>query len=47
MWGNTLVHFGDVLQTVPHLTALGDEVVVGIGEDKCSDLFVECQAPHV
>src|SRR5579872_2022258 len=45
--GNTLVRFGDALQTVPHLTALGDEVVVGIDDDKCGDLFVECLVRHV
>ncbi len=41
--GNTLVRFGDALQTVPHLAALGDQIVVGIDDDKCGDLLFVCQ----
>ena len=41
--GNTIVRFGDRLDAIPDLAALGNEIVVRIDDDHCSDLFVKLQ----
>ena len=43
---NAMVYFGDCLHAIPEFTALGNEVVVRIDDDKCSRLFVERQICH-
>jgi hypothetical protein len=43
---NTIVCLGDSLNAIPQLTALGDEVVVRIGDGKCSRLFVELRVRY-
>ena len=37
---NTIIGFGYVLQAIPYLAALGNEVVVGIDHKKCSDFLL-------
>jgi hypothetical protein len=32
---------GNGFDAIPYFASLGNEVVVGIDEEKCSDLFVE------
>jgi len=45
--GNTLVRFSNILQAIPDFTALGNEVVVRIDDEKCGDLFIIFQIFHV
>ena len=37
---NTFVRFGNTLQAIPYFAALGNEIVVRIDHEKCSELFV-------
>src|SRR5690348_16250833 len=43
---NTSVCFGDRLQTVPDFAALRNEIVVGVNDDECGDLFCELWVCH-
>ena len=44
---NTLICFCNSLQAIPYLASLGNEVVIRIDHQKCSDLFVILQLCHV
>jgi hypothetical protein len=37
---NAVVRFGNALDTIPYLATLGNEVVIRIDHQKCSDLLV-------
>ena len=43
---NTLISFCNSLQAIPYLAPLGNEVVIWIDHQKCSDFFVICQVCH-
>jgi hypothetical protein len=43
---NTFVRFGNTLQAIPYFAAFGNEVVVRIDHEKCSELFVVCHFRH-
>ena len=38
---NTLIRFCDGLHAVPYFATFGNEIVIGIDDEKCSDLFVK------
>src|SRR5262249_26957628 len=44
--GNTTICFCDSLQAIPYLASFGNEIVVRIDDEKCSDLFVKLQLCH-
>jgi hypothetical protein len=37
---NTIICFCNRLQAIPYFASLGNEIVVRIDEEKCSDLFI-------
>jgi hypothetical protein len=43
----TIISFSNRLQAIPYFASLGDEIVVRIDDEKCSDLFVKLQICHV
>jgi hypothetical protein len=43
---NTMICFCDILTAIPYFAALGNEVVVRIDDEKCSNLFVERKSRH-
>ena len=43
---NALVSFRNALDTVPYLSAVGNEVVVRIDDQKCRDLFQTSTLPY-
>ena len=44
---NTTICFCNSLQAIPYLASLGNEIVIRIDDEKCSDLFVKLQIFHV
>ena len=44
---NTIIGFCNSLQAIPYFASLGNEIVVRIDDEKCSDLFVILQICHV
>jgi hypothetical protein len=38
--GNAVIRFGNSANALPKFAALGNEVVIWIDHEKCSDLFV-------
>src|SRR5215467_5137457 len=45
MW-NTVIRFGDSLDTRPNLPALGNKVVIRIDHQKCGDALLVCRGVH-
>ena len=43
---NTIIGFCNRLQAIPYFASLGNEIVVRIDDEKCSDLFVKLQICH-
>ena len=43
---NTLVRFCNTLQTIPYFATLGNEVVIWVDHNKCSELFVISHWSH-
>ena len=44
---NTVISLCNSLQAIPYFASLGNEIVVRIDDEKCSDLFVKLQICHV
>jgi len=44
---NGIICFCNSLQTIPYFASLGNEVIVRIDDEKCTDLFVNLQICHV
>jgi len=44
---NAIVCLCNSLQAIPYFASPGNEIVVRIDDQKCSDLFVELQICHV
>jgi hypothetical protein len=43
---NTIICFCNSLQAMPYFASLGNEIVVWIDDEKCSDLFLKLQICH-
>jgi hypothetical protein len=43
---NTMICFRDILNAIPYFAALGNEVVVRIDDEKCSNRFIELKSRH-
>src|SRR5215470_2857783 len=43
---NTFIGFGNCFYAIPDLASLGNEIVVWIDQDQCSDLFLVSHSRH-